>query len=167
VNLKPTHRDAPPTEARRNDEQRWADLAGLALTIGRRIHQHGHTDPLAALLSQTEGIVMRHLLCGGSAAPSRIAAATGLLRPNVSASLRTLRDKGLIEKEANPADGRGFTVRPTALARAKYELVRRDWATAIAEAAGHDTTDLDAAIAILTKVNEGLANGRPARGCHA
>jgi DNA-binding MarR family transcriptional regulator len=148
------------TDSTRGDEQRWAELADLAAMISREI-QHHAGDPGAVLLTRSEYVVMCHLLRGDAATPSRIAAATGLLRPNVSAALRTLRSKGLIDKRTDPTDGRGVTVRPTPLGRARYELVRRERANAVARAAGHDTTDLDAAIGLLTKVSEGLRNDRP------
>ena len=127
--------------------------------ISREIQHHG-----VSLLTRSECVVMGHLLRGDSATPSQIAAATGLLRPNVSAALRTLRSKGLIDKQTDPTDGRGVTIRPTPLGRARYELVRRERTTAVARAAGQDTTDLDAAIALLTKIKEGLLNDRPTGG---
>ena len=98
--------DAPPAETQKDDEQRWADLADLALTISRKIQHHGQSDPRAALLTQPEDVVMRHLLRGDPAAPNQITAATGLRRPNASAALRTLQNKGLIEKQTNPTDDR-------------------------------------------------------------
>jgi DNA-binding MarR family transcriptional regulator len=154
--------DAPPTEAHQDDEQRWANLAHLALIISRKIQYDGNRDSRAASLTQSEAVVLCYLLHEDPATPSRIAYATGLLRPNVSASLRTLKNKGLIEKRINPTDGRGFTVHPTTLGRAAHERVRHEWATSVAAAADRDTTGLDAAIAVLNKVKEGLEK-QPAR----
>ena len=139
-----------------HDEQRWANLAHLALIISRKIQHQSYRDQRAVLLTQSEAVVLCHLLHGDPVTPSQIADATGLQRPNVSASLRTLKYKGLIEKKTNPTDGRGFTVHPTTLGRATYERVRREWATSVAVAADRDTSDLDAAIAVLNKVKEGL-----------
>ena len=48
-----------------------------------------------------------------SAPPSVIAATTGLQRTNLSTILRSLEQKGLIERGASPDDGRGVTVRAT------------------------------------------------------
>jgi len=154
--------DAPPAETHNDDERRWADLARLVLVISRGIQYHGYRDRRVGSLTTSETAVMCYVLHGDPAAPSQIATATGLLRPNVSAALRSLQNKGLIEKNINPADGRGFTIRPTTIGRAGYDLVRHGWAATVATAADHDSTDLDTAIAVLEKVMEGLENNRPA-----
>jgi DNA-binding MarR family transcriptional regulator len=138
------------------DEQRWANLAQLALIISRKIQYESYRDQRAVSLTQSEAVVMCHLLHDDPATPSQIADATGLLRPNVSASLRTLKYKGLIEKKINPTDGRGYTIHPTTLGRVTHERVRQEWAALVAAAADRDTTDLDVAIAMLNKVKEGL-----------
>jgi DNA-binding MarR family transcriptional regulator len=189
---------------------RWADLADLALIISRELQYRGYSDEQAIALTQSEGMVMRHLLegepaapgqTGGSsrsaapsqqsvglggaarsqsqsvsadgaargqsagsgrgASPSQIAAATGLQRTNLSTTLRGLESKGLIERQANPADGRGVTVSPTDLGRTNYIRVRREWAIAVRQAAANDATHLDAALSLLTAVKEGLTASRP------
>jgi DNA-binding MarR family transcriptional regulator len=143
------------------DERRWADLADLALIISREIQYRGYTDEQALSLTQSEGMVMRHLLQNDPAPPSQIAAATGLQRTNLSTVLRGLEHKGLIQRQANPDDGRGVTVSPTEHGRDNYALVRHEWAAAVAAAAGHDTAHLDAALALLTAVKDGLTATRP------
>ena len=143
------------------DERRWADLADLALIISREIQYRGYTDEQALSLTQSEGMVMRYLLQFDAAAPSQIAAATGLQRTNLSTTLRGLEDKGLIQRQTNPNDRRGVTVSPTDRGRGNSALVRHEWATAVATAAGHDTTHLDAALTLLTAVKDGLTATRP------
>jgi DNA-binding MarR family transcriptional regulator len=140
---------------------RWAELADLALIISREIQYRGYADEQAIGLTQSEGMVMRYLLGGEPAAPSQIAAATGLQRTNLSTTLRSLEHKGLITRQANPEDGRGVTVSPTDQGRANYVRVRREWATAVRRAAGDDATHLDAALSLLTAVKDGLAADRP------
>jgi DNA-binding MarR family transcriptional regulator len=141
---------------------RWAELADLALIISREIQFRGYSDEQAIGLTQSEGMVMRYLLqAEPAAAPSQIAAATGLQRTNLSTTLRGLEHKGLITRQANPEDGRGVTVSPTDRGRANYARVRREWATAVRRAAGGDTTHLDAAVSLLTAVKDGLAADRP------
>ncbi|MER5755853.1 MarR family transcriptional regulator [Streptomyces sp. NPDC002088] len=49
---------------------------------------------------------MRRLRHDPAARPSRIAAATGLQRTNLSTVLGGLERKGLIERRADPGDGR-------------------------------------------------------------
>ncbi len=75
--------------------------------------------------------------------------------------LRGLEHKGLIQRQANPSDGRGVTVSPTERGRCNYTRVRHERATAVAAAAGEDTTNLDAALALLMTVKDGLARTRP------
>lgn len=144
----------------RRDDDRWADLADLALIIAREIQFRGYTDERAVSLSPSEGMVMRHLLGDPAAPPSRIAAATGLQRTNLSTVLRGLEAKGLIERHTCPDDRRGVTVHVTDHGRANYELVRQEWATAVAEAAAHDTGNLDAALTLLGAVETGLVAAR-------
>jgi DNA-binding MarR family transcriptional regulator len=149
------------TTAGSADEQRWAEVADLVLTISREIQYRGYSDEQALALTQSEGMVMRHLLQGDPAAPSQIAAATGLQRTNLSTVLRGLEHKGLIQRQANPSDGRGVTVTPTERGRRNYAVVRHEWANAVAAAAGHDTTHLGAAVTLLTAVKDGLIKTRP------
>ncbi|HEX6353266.1 serine hydrolase [Actinophytocola sp.] len=80
--------------------------------------------------------VRRHgdapLLGDPAAPPSRIAAATGLQRTNLSTTLRGLETKGLIERRTSPDDRRGVTVHVTEHGRTNYHLVRHEWATGVA-----------------------------------
>jgi DNA-binding MarR family transcriptional regulator len=133
----------------------------LASTISREIQFRGHTDQRALSLTQSEGMVMRCLLQGEPAAPSQIAAATGLQRTNLSTVLRSLERKGLVQRQASTSDGRGVTVIPTERGRSNYALVRHEWAVAVAAAAGHNATNLDEALALLRAVRDGLVTTRP------
>jgi DNA-binding MarR family transcriptional regulator len=141
-------------------DSRWADLADLALIIAREIQIRGYADERAQSLSPSEGMVMRYLQTGPGAPPSRIAAATGIQRNNLSPVLRTLEAKGLIERRVDREDRRGVTVHLTDLGRTNYVVARQEWAGAVAAAAGHDTTNLDAALALLTAVETGLVTAR-------
>ena len=143
------------------DDQRWAELADLVLIISREIQFRGYTDERAIPLSQSEGMAMRYLQHDPVATPSRIAAATGLQRTNLSTVLRGLEDKGLVERRASPGDGRGVTVHLTELGRTNYDLVRQEWAAAVSAAAGHDLSNLDAALTLLATVETGLTSTRP------
>ena len=139
---------------------RWADLADLVLIISREIQFRGYTDERAVPLSPSEGMVMRHLQGDPEAPPSRIAAATGLQRTNLSTVLRGLETKGLIERRTCPDDRRGVTVHVTEHGRTNYTLVRQEWATAVSAAVGHDTGNLDAALTLLAAVETGLVAAR-------
>ncbi|MCX5561751.1 MarR family winged helix-turn-helix transcriptional regulator [Streptomyces sp. NBC_00038] len=143
------------------DEQRWAELADLVLIISREIQFRRYTDERAVHLSQSEGMVMRYLKSDPAATPSRIAAATGLQRTNLSTVLRGLENKGFIERHAHSDDGRGVTVHSTERGSSNTILVRQEWAAAVSAAAGHDTRHLDAALTLLAAVEAGLTRGRP------
>ncbi|MFI6833770.1 MarR family winged helix-turn-helix transcriptional regulator [Kribbella sp. NPDC050241] len=157
----PSPRRSPRQARRSAAEEGWAELADLALIISREIQYRGYTDTRAVGLTQSEGMVMRYLLEGEPAAPSQIAAATGLQRTNLSTTLRGLEHKGLIQRRANPSDGRGVTVSRTERGRVNHVTVRHEWATAVGEAAGGDDTHLDAALALLTRIRDGLVKARP------
>jgi DNA-binding MarR family transcriptional regulator len=142
-------------------DQRWANLADLVLIISREIQFRGYTDERALRLSPSEGMVMRYLHHDPAAPPSRIAAATGIQRTNLSATLRGLEHKGLIERRAGSGDGRGVTVHPTERGRSNYALVRQQWAAAVSAAADQDVSNLDAALTLLAAVGRGLTETRP------
>jgi DNA-binding MarR family transcriptional regulator len=141
-------------------DDRWADLADLVLIIAREIQFQGYTNERAVQLSPSEGMVMRHLLGDPAASPSRIAAATGLQRTNLSTTLRGLEAKGLIERRISTDDRRGVTVHVTEHGRANNVLVRQEWAAAVARAADHDAGNLDATLALLGAVETGLVTAR-------
>jgi DNA-binding MarR family transcriptional regulator len=140
---------------------RWADLADLVLIIAREIQFRGYIDHQAIPLSQSEGMVMRYLQDDPAAPPSRIADATGLQRTNLSAVLRGLERKGLVQRHASVEDGRGVTVHPTERGKSNYALVRHEWASAVSAATGGDTSNLDPALRLLRDIEAGLTSTRP------
>jgi DNA-binding MarR family transcriptional regulator len=141
--------------------ERWEELADLVLVIAREIQFRGYTDPRAQRLTQSEGMVMRHLHGDPDAAPSAIAAATGLQRTNLSTVLRALEKKGLIERQTRTEDARGVRVHLTDRGMLNYSIVRREWGAAVSAAAGNDTARLDEALALLTTIKTGLTKTRP------
>ncbi|MFD1985773.1 MarR family winged helix-turn-helix transcriptional regulator [Mesorhizobium newzealandense] len=151
-------RKSPPTAIR------WADLADLILIIAREIQFRGYRDERVFLLTQSEGMVMRHLVAHASATPSHIAAATGLQRTNVSTVLRDLEGKGLIERHVDPEDRRGVSVHRTRRGADNYALVRKEWGDAVSAAASGDTSKLDDALALLRSIEAGLTSTRPKGG---
>jgi DNA-binding MarR family transcriptional regulator len=140
---------------------RWADLADLILIIAREIQFRGYSDNRALSLTQSEGMVMRHLVAQASATPSQIAAATGLQRTNVSTVLRDLEGKGLIERHVDPADRRGVSVHRTRRGAENYALVRKEWGDAVSAAAGGDASGLDDALSLLRSIEAGITSTRP------
>lgn len=144
------------------DDPRWAELADLALVIAREIQFLGYRDPDAVPLTQTEGTVMRYLNEHDGAAPSLIAAETGLQRTNLATVLTGLQRKGLIERRADPEDGRAATIHTTEHGRANYSVVRGEWGAAVSTAAGEKCADLDSALGLLRAIRTGLVDARPA-----
>ncbi|MER5185323.1 MarR family transcriptional regulator [Streptomyces sp. NPDC002896] len=141
-------------------DARWAELADLALIIAREIQFRGYTDERAIVLTPSEGAVVRHLHIDPAATPTRIAAATGLRRNNLSNTLRGLEAKGLIERRITPDDRRGVTVHMTERGEANYLLVRQEWAGAVSTAAGGDTRELETTLTLLRTVKTGLVAAR-------
>jgi DNA-binding MarR family transcriptional regulator len=106
---------------------------------------------------------MRHLFPHPGALPSQLAVATGLQRSNLSTVLRGLEEKGLIERVADPEDGRSVRIHPTAQAVRNYAIVRREWASAVA-AAVDGASGIEAALALLASVRAGLVRERQSAG---
>ncbi|MFC6703819.1 MarR family winged helix-turn-helix transcriptional regulator [Flexivirga alba] len=150
-----SRRDRPPPI-----DERWAELADHILVIAREIQFRDYQDEQAVPLTQSEGMVMRYLNQNNDASPSRIAAATGLQRTNLSTVLRGLAQKGLIERQARPADGRGVTVVTTARGRDNYHLVRQEWAQLL-EQDGTKASRLNTALELLRSIEAGLVSTRP------
>jgi DNA-binding MarR family transcriptional regulator len=140
-------------------EDRWAELADHVLEIAREIQVRGYASPEAVSLTQSEGTVMRYLFREPGALPSEVASATGLQRSNLSAVLRGLEEKGLIERLADPEDGRWVRIHPTAKAISNYALVRGEWGSAVAAAAAGDPA-VEAALPLLAKIRAGLVRQR-------
>jgi DNA-binding MarR family transcriptional regulator len=143
----------------RSTEEQWADFADHVLEIAREIQFRGYASPEAVSLTPSEGTVMRYLFPHPGALPSQVASATGLQRSNLSAVLRGLEKKGLIERVADPEDGRWVRIHPTPGAIRNYELVRREWASVVATAAGDDPA-VGTALPLLAKVHAGLVRLR-------
>jgi DNA-binding MarR family transcriptional regulator len=142
------------------DEQ-WAEFADHVLEIAREIQVRGYSSPEAVSLTPSEGTVMRHLFRHQAALPSEVAFATGLQRSNLSTVLRGLEEKGLIERVADPEDGRWVRIHPTPKAVRNYEIVRREWGAAVAAAADGDPA-VEAALPLLARVRAGLGRLRQA-----
>lgn len=145
------------------DVERWARLADLVLMVSREIQFRGYADERAVPLTASEGMVMRYLQSHPVAPPNEIASATGIQRTNLSTLLRGLESKGLLARRTSPDDGRGVTVHLTQRGSSNYASARREWATAVATAAESETSNLDAALRLLDKIQAGLVKMRPRR----
>jgi DNA-binding MarR family transcriptional regulator len=151
----------PPAVTPNLPADKWADLADLILIIAREIQFRGYKDERALALTQSEGMVMRHLMAHASATPSQIAAATGLQRTNVSTVLRDLEGKAVIERRVDATDRRGVTVQRTERGAANYALVRGEWSATVSAAASGDASALDATLSLLRSIEAGLRRAPP------
>jgi len=150
---------AAKRKARRSPEEAWADVADLVLEIARELQFRGYKSPDAVSLSPSEGTLMRYLFPHPGALSSELAEATGLQRSNLSAVLRGLEEKGLIERVADPDDGRFVRIHPTPRAISNYELVQREWGSALEAAAGVDA-GVDSLLPALATIKAGLVDLR-------
>jgi DNA-binding MarR family transcriptional regulator len=148
-------------QLKRVAEDQWAEFADHVLEIDREIQVRGYSSPEAVSLTPSEGTVMRYLFRDPGALPSEVASATGLQRSNLSAVLRGLEEKGLVERMTDPEDGRWVRIHPTRKAIRNYALVRREWGAAVAAAAEGDPA-VAAAVPLLAKVRAGLVRLRQA-----
>jgi DNA-binding MarR family transcriptional regulator len=146
-------------------DARWAEFADHVLEIAREIQFRGYASPEAVSLTPSEGTVMRYLFPHPGALPSQVAFATGLQRSNLSAVLRGLEEKGLIDRVADPDDGRLVRIHPTTKASRNYALVRREWGSAAATAAEGDPA-VETALPLLEKVRAGLVRLRQGGSRH-
>jgi len=139
-------------------DDRLADLADLALAVSRHLALQGHRDPAVVPLTQVEGFVLRHVDRHPGSSPGAVAAALGLHRSNLSATLRTLEDKGMVVGEHDPADRRTVRLQVTEAARESIARLRARSAQALA---GLDVDDkaLDHTIAVLHAATTLLEHG--------
>jgi DNA-binding MarR family transcriptional regulator len=154
----------PPRQSARRrkaaTEEQWAEFADHVLEIAREIQIRGYTSPEAVSLTPSEGTVMRYLFPHPGALPSEVAFAAGLQRSNMSTVLRGLEAKGLVERLADPEDGRMVRLHPTPKAIRNYATVRREWASAVA---GDRDVDVQAVLPLLADVRARLVRNRQAR----
>jgi DNA-binding MarR family transcriptional regulator len=147
--------------SKQGTEDQWAQFADHVLEIAREIQFRRYTSPEAVSLTPSEGTVMRYLFPHPGVLASEVALATGLQRSNLSAVLRGLEEKGLIERVPDPEDGRWVRIHPTSKAIRNYELVRSEWGSAVASAADGDPA-VEATLPFLAKVRGGLVRLRQA-----
>lgn len=152
--------DDGDTDRGDTDHGDLADLAQLILSTAREIRFRGYDHPDAVALNPSEGNVMRYIDAHPGTTPSAVAEATGLRRSNLSAALRDLESRGLVERRIDPHDGRGVNLFPTPRAARNLELVRREWAHILASGLGADRRDIESAKSLLTRLEAGLVATR-------
>ncbi len=105
-----------------------ADLAHFVLSVARDIRLYGHLDSGIIEVTELESLVMNHVQQHPGVSPTGICAEVGLRSSNTSAVLRSLEEKGMIQRIPNPDDRRSVSVHPTPIAASNLEKVREVWA---------------------------------------
>jgi len=135
----------------------WGELAEVILRVARELDPHGESAPDIIALTGTERLVMRWIDRHPGTSPSTTADATALRRSNVSAAVRELERKGMIERRARSDDGRHVQLFATDLAIENIARLRAWWTARLQEALpGLDDDEVDAALSLLRRLDEGL-----------
>jgi DNA-binding MarR family transcriptional regulator len=145
-----------------NDEQ-WADFADLVLNIARELAMHTATTGNTIGLVGSEQNVMRTIDRNPGLSAGEVARLSGLQRSNLSSALRTLKEKGLVERRHDDADARGVLLYPTELSASNLAVLRREWAEKLSTAAGpslREDESVGAMVRLLTAIEDGLVSKR-------
>jgi len=134
----------------------WGEFADVLLRVSRELDPHGSSAPDVVSLTGTERIVLRHVDRHPGSSPSATADATGLRRSNLSAALRELERKGMVERRAGADDGRQVQLFATDLAAESIARLRSWWAASLRRALGAAEHDVEVALEVLTRIDEGL-----------
>ena len=142
----------------------FADLAeaiiGVARELRLRLDTAAASDAEIVELTASEAHVMRHIDHHPGVAPSDLARATGLQRSNMSTALRSLENRGFVERRADPHDARGVNLYPTDRAGDNLERLRRQWAQLLNNCLRGDRQGVTAAKELLERVEAALMDDR-------
>jgi DNA-binding MarR family transcriptional regulator len=141
-------------------DEALADLADLVLRVSREIDPNGSSVLDVVPLTGTEVLVLRWVDLHPGTSPSATAEATTLQRSNLSAALRSLVAKGMVDRRADPRDARLVQLFATEQAAVNIRVLRAHWASKLRAALGGSTTDdaghVSDAVALLTRIDDGL-----------
>lgn len=133
-----------------------AELADVVLRISREVDPNGARVLDIVPLTGTEALVMRWVDRNPGSTPSGVAEATALKRSNLSVALGSLVSKGMVERRPHPDDARTVQLFSTELAGRSIARLHAHWAGLLRTALAGDEHGVDAAFALLTRVDEGL-----------
>ena len=151
--------DHPETGPR--DQEALGELADLLLNVGRLVRARTPSEADGVPLNETERTVMRLVDLFPGASPSDVAERGHLQRSNVSAALRTLEAKGMVERSST--SGRGVAVRTTRLAADNLESLRAAWARELAAPLADDLDEVRQCVALLSRLEVRLIDAGAAR----
>lgn len=133
-----------------------AEFADVVLRIAREIDPNGPQAPDIVPLTGTEALVMRWVHHNPGTSPSAVAKATALQRSNCSVALRSLVAKGMIERQTAPDDARAVRLLPTAVADDSVQKLHAFWVDRLRGALDGDDAGVEAAAALLARLEGGL-----------
>jgi DNA-binding MarR family transcriptional regulator len=136
-----------------------ADLADLILNVSQEIKMLSSNGE-GITLTLTESNVMRFVDRHPGTSPSALARGTGLHRSNMSAALRGLEEKGLINRAHHGDDGRAITVEPTDIAAQNLERLRKSWTSGLVHVLNGETEGFREALEFLQRLETGLIRSR-------
>jgi len=148
----------PSTNVSGNTAATVADLADAVLHLARELKRVA--DAAGTLqLTAGESRVMRYLDRHPGSTPSDVAHATGVLRSNLSHTLRKLEEAGMVERTPDPDDARTVRLTSTARAASNLELLKRAWVDALAPALPPDAPAAEVA-RLLASAADAIAESR-------
>jgi DNA-binding MarR family transcriptional regulator len=136
-----------------------AELAETILRVARELDPHGALAASVIPLTGTEVAVMRWIDRNPGTSPTAAAEAAGLLKSNLSAALRSLVAKGMVERRQDPLDARLVQLHPTEAATQNIQRLRAHWATRLEQAVEVDAAA--AALEVLLHIDGELRSHRP------
>ncbi|GAB2472102.1 MarR family winged helix-turn-helix transcriptional regulator [Jatrophihabitans fulvus] len=134
------------------DQDAFAELADLVLNVGRLIRARTPTGVIP--MNDTERQVMRLVDLDPGCSPGDIAARGRLQRTNVSTALRTLEEKGMVERTSD--GGRGVIVRPTRRADENLAVLRAAWGAELRDVLDESPADVRRCTDLLARIEAAL-----------
>jgi DNA-binding MarR family transcriptional regulator len=133
-----------------------ADLAEVVLRISRDMDPHAGEAAGVVPLTGTEAMILRWVDRNPGTSPSATAEATALQRSNLSAAMRSLVDKGMVDRRTDPANARLVQLFPTERARESIRMLRTHWARRLRSALPTENDGVDVALHVLTQIDARL-----------
>ncbi|OLM12513.1 Transcriptional regulator, MarR family [Pseudonocardia sp. Ae717_Ps2] len=130
------------TEVKERDDD-WAAMVDAVHDLSRVLRAAGEHAVGLDAITGSEHEVLRWVAARPGHPVSTVARGLGLQASNVSTTVRSLVERDLVERRADPADGRRALLHPTARAARHRELLVAAWSRQI-RVALDDLDDADA-----------------------
>jgi DNA-binding MarR family transcriptional regulator len=151
---------APPTRDVRSERTLAAGVAGVAAAIERLIGLFRSLSPPSGL-SLTATATLATLEHSGPSRLTSLAVKEGVTQPAMTQLIARLQESGLVNRDADPTDGRVVQVRLTDEGRAMLARRRAVRAERLAEILARLGPDEQAALDAALPAMDALANAQP------